>query len=137
MVLTRDIMTPNAQCIGVNDALSIAAERMREWNVGALPICGEDGRLKGMLTDRDIVVKAVADGLDPETTNAGRLAEGTPVTVAADSDVVSVLALMKEHQIRRIPVIDDRRLVGIISQADIALNLAAEATGATVEAVSR
>ncbi|UNK71537.1 CBS domain-containing protein [Microbacterium sp. H1-D42] len=137
MTLTREIMTPNAQCIGENDALSIAAERMSELNVGSLPICGEDGRLKGMLTDRDIVVKAVAIGLDPETTNAGRLAEDKPVTIDADADIAQALALMEEHQIRRIPVIRDHRLAGIISQADIARHLEPETTGRTVEVISR
>lgn len=137
MTLTREIMTPNAQCIGENDALSIAAERMSELDVGALPICGEDGRLKGMLTDRDIVVKAVATGLDPETTNAGRLAAGKPVTAQVDTDIEQVLELMKEHQIRRVPVIEEHRLVGIVSQADIARHLEAAATGRTVEQISR
>lgn len=134
---TRDIMTPNAQCIGVNDSLSIAAERMRELDVGALPICGEDGRLKGMLTDRDIVVKAIATGLDPETTNAGRLADGVPVMATADEDIERVLALMREHRIRRVPVLEDHRLVGIISQADIARHLAPSTTGETVGVISR
>lgn len=137
MTRTRDIMTPNAQCIGENDALSIAAERMRELDVGALPICGEDGRLKGMLTDRDIVVKAVASGLDPETTNAGRLANGVPVMAAPDDDIERVLAVMREHRIRRVPVLDEDRLVGMISQADIARHLAPSTTGETVEVISR
>lgn len=137
MTLTREIMTPNAQCIGENDALSIAAERMSAHDIGALPICGEDGRLKGMLTDRDIVVKAVAIGLDPEATNAGRLAGGRPVVVDADSEVEHALTLMQENRVRRLPVISHRRLVGIISQADIARHLAAVTTGRTVEAISR
>jgi CBS domain-containing protein len=137
MTGTRDIMTPNAQCIGENDSLSIAAERMRELDVGALPICGEDGRLKGMLTDRDIVVKAVATGLDPETTNAGRLANGVPVMVSPDDDIDRVLTLMREHRIRRVPVLEEHRLVGMISQADIARHLEPYTTGETVEVISR
>jgi len=137
MTLTRDIMTAGARCIGENDALTIAAEMMRELDVGALPICGEDGRLKGMLTDRDIVVKAVAEGQDPDTTNAGRLANGAPLTVGADDDIDAVVDLMRRHQVRRVPVIDDHRLVGIVSQADIARHLEAETTGATVERISR
>ncbi len=137
MTRTRDIMTPNAQCIGENDALSIAAERMLELDVGALPICGEDGRLKGMLTDRDIVVKAVAAGLNPETTNAGRLAAGVPVMVSPDDDIDRTLALMREHRIRRVPVLEDDRLVGMISQADIARHLAPSTTGETVGVISR
>lgn len=137
MTLTRDIMTPAPRCIGENDALSIAASVMSELDVGALPICGEDRKLKGMLTDRDIVVKAVAHGLDPETTPSRALAEGVPVMVDADEDVHVALKRMQEHQIRRLPVIEDHELVGIISQADVALALSSDATGATVESISR
>ncbi len=137
MTLTRDIMTAAPRCIGENDSLSIAAALMSELDVGALPICGEDRKLKGMLTDRDIVVRAVAEGLDPESTPARALALGKPVTVAADDDIRIALDKMKEHQIRRLPVIDDHMLVGIISQADIARSLAPEATGVTVESISR
>lgn len=137
MTLTRDIMTPAPRCIGENDSLSIAASLMSELNVGALPICGEDTKLKGMLTDRDIVVRAVADGLDPESTPSRALAQGKPVTVDAADDIRIALEKMQEHQIRRLPVIEDHMLVGIISQADIARSLAPEATGVTVESISR
>ncbi|MCS3843785.1 CBS domain-containing protein [Microbacterium sp. AK031] len=137
MTLTRDIMTAAPRCIGENDSLSIAAALMSELDVGALPICGEDRKLKGMLTDRDIVVRAVAEGLDPESTPARALAQGKPVTVDAADDIRIALDKMQEHQIRRLPVIDDHILVGIISQADIALSLAPEATGVTVEGISR
>lgn len=137
MTLTRDIMTAGAQCVGENDALTIAAELMRDLDVGALPICGEDGRLKGMLTDRDIVVKGIAGGHDPDTTNAGRFADGAPLTAGADDDIETVLELMQTHQVRRVPVIDEHRLVGIVSQADIARRLAPDTTGETVEQISR
>lgn len=137
MTKTGDIMTSGPRCIGENDALSIAASVMSELDVGALPICGEDRRLKGMLTDRDIVVKAVAYGFDPETTPARMLAAGAPITVDASDDVEVALERMREHQIRRLPVLEDRRLVGIITQADIALALSPQATGVTVEGISR
>jgi CBS domain-containing protein len=137
MTTAREIMTPSPRCIGENDSLQIAATVMAQLDVGALPICGEDSRLKGMLTDRDIVVGAIAAGLDPDTTPAGALAKGKPVTVAADDDVRVALDLMREHQIRRLPVIEDRLLVGILSQADAALSLSAAATGATVADISR
>lgn len=137
MTRTRDIMTPSPRCIGENDSLSIAASVMSDIDVGALPICGEDGKLKGMLTDRDIVVKAVTQGLDLESTPARALAAGKPRTVDADADVLTALEMMQQHQIRRLPVIEDHALVGIISQADVALALSAEATGATVESISR
>lgn len=137
MTITRDIMTPSPRCIGVNDSLRIAASVMADLDVGALPICGEDSKLKGMLTDRDIVVGAIAMGMDPESTPAGALAKGKPVTVRADDDVHVALQRMQEHQIRRIPVIDHHRLVGIVSQADVARSLSAEETGETVESISR
>jgi CBS domain-containing protein len=136
MTLVSDIMTPGARCIGENDSLHIAASLMAELDVGSLPICGEDSRLMGMLTDRDIVIKAVANGMDPETTPARILARGKPVTVTASDDIAVALTQMQEHQIRRLPVIDDHLLVGIVSQADIARSLSAEDIGATVERIS-
>ncbi|MGW8483192.1 CBS domain-containing protein [Microbacterium sp. NPDC055903] len=136
MTLISDIMTPGARCVGENDSLQIAAALMAELDVGSLPICGEDSRLKGMLTDRDIVVKAIAHGLDPDSTRAGVLAEGKPVTVQASDDVTVALERMQEHQIRRVPVIEDHLLVGIVSQADIARSLPAQETGETVESIS-
>lgn len=137
MSLTSEIMTAAPRCIGENDSLSIAASVMSELDVGALPICGENRKLKGMLTDRDIVVRAVATGLDPESTPARALAQGKPVTVDASDDIHVALEKMQQHQIRRLPVIEDHKLVGIISQADIARALAPEATGITVEKISR
>lgn len=137
MTLIRDIMTTGAQCIGENDSLGVAARQMSDLDVGSLPICGEDGNLKGMLTDRDIVVKAIARGLDPESTRAGVLAEGIPVYVPADADVEAALERMQEKRIRRLPVIENKRLVGIVSQADIARHLDARETGETVERISR
>jgi CBS domain-containing protein len=137
MTTAAEIMTPSPRCIGVNDSLRIAASVMADLDVGALPICGEDSKLKGMLTDRDIVVRGIAMGMDPETTPAGALAQGKPVTVAADDDVRVALDLMQEHQVRRLPGIQDRLLVGIVSQADIALSLSASTTGKTVESISR
>jgi CBS domain-containing protein len=136
MTVARDIMTPDPQCVKENQNLVEAAVLMRDLDVGALPICGEDDRLKGMLTDRDIVVKCVADGGDPSSVLVSSLAEGKPVTIGADDDVREALRTMQEHQVRRLPVIDGHDLVGIISQADIALSLSATETGETVEEIS-
>jgi CBS domain-containing protein len=136
MTTARDIMTPDPRCIGENDTLVDAAMLLADLDVGALPICGEDGRLKGMLTDRDIVVKCLAKGGDPRTDTAGSLGEGTPVWVDAGADVRDALTLMEQHQVRRLPVIEDHQLVGIISQADVARNLEAAETGETVEQIS-
>jgi CBS domain-containing protein len=136
MTVARDIMTPAPHCVGENDTLVEAARLMVSLDVGALPICGEDQKLKGMLTDRDIVVKCIARGGDPAGVTAGSLAEGKPFWVDVDADVREVLDSMKQHQVRRLPVIEDHRLVGIISQADVALTLTPSATGETVAQIS-
>ncbi len=103
----RDVMTGGAECIGENDTIAAAAKRLAELDVGAMPICGEDNRLKGMLTDRDIAVKIVAQGKDPSSTKAGELAQGKPVTIGADDSVKEALHTMAEHKVRRLPVIDE------------------------------
>jgi CBS domain-containing protein len=132
----RDVMSAGAECIGENDSVLDAAKRLKELDVGAMPICGEDDRLKGMLTDRDIVVKVLAEGKDPEQVKAGELGEGKPVTIGADDSINDALSTMAEHKVRRLPVIDGHELVGVVSQADIATNLDEEDTGELVEAIS-
>ena len=132
----REVMTPDAQCIGENDSVLDAARRLRDLDVGAMPICGEDDRLKGMITDRDIVVKVLAEGRDPSATTAGELGEGKPVTIGADDSVDEALRTMKEHKVRRLPVIDGHDLVGIVSQADLARSIDEDKVGDLVEAIS-
>ena len=134
----RDIMTPDPECIGENDSVLDAAKRLAELDVGGMPICGEDDRLKGMLTDRDIVVKVLAKGKDPASVKAGELGtgDGKTITIGADDSVEEALRTMTEHKVRRLPVIDEKRLVGIISQADVATNLDEERVGDLVEAIS-
>ena len=132
----RDIMTPDCQCIGENETVLDAAKRLAELDVGAMPICGEDDRLKGMLTDRDIVVKALARGKDPANTRAGELAEGKPVTIGADDSVQEALHTMAEHKVRRLPVIDGHDLVGVVSIADLAGSVEDDKVGDLVEAIS-
>ena len=137
MTTARDIMHAGAECIGEHETLQQASRRMRDLDVGAMPICGDDNRLKGMITDRDIVVKCIANGADPSTVTAGQLAGGTPVTVDSAADASEVLRLMAEYQIRRLPVLDSHELVGIICEADIARNLPEQSIGQFVEAVLR
>jgi CBS domain-containing protein len=134
----RDVMSDDCTCVGENDTLLDAAKKLAELDVGALPICGEDDRLKGMLTDRDIVVKALAQGKDPSSTRAGDLGngDGQTVTIGADDSIDEALRTMIDHKVRRLPVIDGKRLVGIISQADIATNVDEEKVGDLVEAIS-
>ena len=133
----RDIMTPECACVGEDDTVLDAAKRLAELDVGAMPICGSDDRLKGMITDRDIVVKVLAQGKDPGSTRVGELAtQDEVVTIGADDPIDEALRTMTEHKVRRLPVIDDQRCVGIISQADIATNIDEEKVGDLVEAIS-
>jgi CBS domain-containing protein len=134
----RDIMSDDCTCIGENDSVLDAAKRLAELEVGSMPICGEDDRLKGMLTDRDIVVKVLAEGKDPASVKAGELGQGDgkTVTIGADDSIDEALRTMTEHKVRRLPVIDERKLVGIISQADIATHIDEEKVGDLVEAIS-
>jgi CBS domain-containing protein len=133
----RDVMTPNAECVGENETLLDAARKMADLGYGSLPICGDDNRLKGMLTDRDIVVKALAQGKDPGSTRAGELGEGKPVTIGADDSVQDALKTMAQHKVRRLPVIDGHDLVGIVALADIARHLEDDdSKGDLIEAIS-
>lgn len=135
MAQAREIMHTGAECIGENDSLAEAARRMRELNVGSLPICGEDERLRGIITDRDIVVYCVADGRDPAGVTARELAEGPPYWVDAGADQQEVLRMLTEHKIRRLPVIEDQRLVGMISEADLATHLSEPEVAAFARAI--
>ncbi|MEU4543345.1 CBS domain-containing protein [Nonomuraea dietziae] len=118
----RDLMNPGVECIAAHETLDRAAQMMRDMKVGALPICGEDDRLKGIITDRDIVVKCVAEGHDPSKVTAAQMATGL-VWVAADATVEEALTRMEENQIRRLPVIENHRIIGMISEADLAKHL--------------
>jgi CBS domain-containing protein len=118
------------------ETLVDAARKMRDLNHGALPICGEDQRLKGMLTDRDIVVKCIAEGKDPNSVTAGDLGQGKPVTIGADDSAEETLRTMAKYQVRRLPVIDGHQLVGIVAQADVARALPNDVVGQVLEEVS-
>ncbi|MEU6117167.1 CBS domain-containing protein [Streptomyces sp. NPDC047117] len=123
MTTAGDIMHPGAQWIPEDVTLDRAAQLMRELDVGALPISDADERLCGILTDRDIVVGCVAMGHDPTRVTAGEMAQGTPRWIDATADVTEVLDEMQGHRIRRLPVIENKRLVGMISEADLAGHL--------------
>ena len=136
MTTARDLMTEGAECVQENETLVDAARKMRDLDVGALPICGSDDRLKGMLTDRDIVVKCIADGRSPADARAGEFGQGKPVTIGADDSAELALKTMSDHQVRRLPVIDGHRLVGMLSQADVARALPNAQVGEMLEDVS-
>ncbi|MFF4672152.1 CBS domain-containing protein [Streptomyces sp. NPDC001279] len=136
MTTAREIMTEGAEYIGADESVLRAARKMAEMGVGALPICGADDRLKGVLTDRDIVVKVLAAGKDAEATTAGELAQGEAVTIGADDDASVILRTMADHKVRRLPVIDGHRLVGMVAQADVARALPDPQVGDLLEALS-
>lgn len=136
MTVAREIMTADCECVSERSNLAEAARKMRDLDVGSLPICGDNDRLLGMLTDRDIVISAVADGLNPTEVPVRALATGTPVWVDAQAPVEEVMRCMSDNQIRRLPVIDNKRLVGIISQGDLARVLPNAPVGSVVEEIS-
>jgi CBS domain-containing protein len=136
MATARDIMTPDVTCVGENETLIEAAHKMADLNVGSLPICGTDDRLKGMVTDRDIVVKVLARDLDPGKVTAGELGVSETVTIGADDDLAEVLSTMATHKVRRLPVIDGHRLVGIVAVADVARALPDRPVGDLIDAIS-
>jgi len=123
MKTARDVMTAGAQCIKEDQTLADAARMMRDLDVGSLPICGSDNKLHGMLTDRDIVIRCIAEGGDCTRSRAGEFAQGTVHWVAADADIDDALAIMSEHQVKRLPVLEGHRLVGMISETDLTKNV--------------
>lgn len=133
----KNIMTRNVEVIRPETTLQEAAETMKRLNVGPLPVC-EDDRLVGMLTDRDIAVRAVAEGQDPWTDHVRDVMTPDIVYCYEDQDVREAAKLMKEKQIRRLVVLNrDKRLVGIVSLGDLAVDTGdEELAGATLEAVS-
>jgi CBS domain-containing protein len=136
MTTAREIMTGGAECAQIDETVTEAARRMRELGVGALPICGEDNRLKGVITDRDIVLNCVAEGMDTTQARVEEYAGDEVVTIGADDSVEEALATMARAGVRRLPVIDGHELVGMVSQADIARHLPEEKAGELVAAIS-
>jgi len=133
----REIMTGGVECAQANDTVADAAKKMDELSVGALPICGDDNRLKGMITDRDITIKVVAKGQDPASVKVIDLADQDEVvTIGADDSLDEALATMAKHQVRRLPVIDGHDLVGMVSMADIASNVEDDKAGDVIQAIS-
>ena len=133
----REIMTGGAECAQADDTIVDAARKMRDLGVGALPICGDDNRLKGMITDRDIAVKVIAEGQDPTAVKVIDLADQPEViTIGADDSIDEALQTMAKNQVRRLPVIDGHDLVGMVSMADIAGNLEDEKAGDLIQAIS-
>jgi CBS domain-containing protein len=131
----RDVMTKDPRSIGASASVVEAARLMREEHIGSLPIT-DDEQLLGMITDRDITTRVVAEAADPKTTSVGDVCSRDVISVETDKDHEEALALMARHQVRRLPVVESGRLVGIVAQADIALTEKEKKTGELVEAIS-
>jgi CBS domain-containing protein len=131
----REIMTPNPRTVSPEQSVVEAARIMRDEDVGSLPVV-EDDRLVGVVTDRDIVVRVIAEGRDPSSTSVGQIESRDVVAVTPDQDLDQALAEMARHQVRRLPVVEGDRLVGVVAQADVARKADEEKTGEVVEQIS-
>jgi len=137
MTSVREIMTPQAEFVSHAASVEEAAAAMAALDVGALPVCDAEGRLNGMITDRDITVKVVAAGRDAKAIAVDQVIEPTEVvTIGADDSLEETLRTMRDHAVRRLPVIDGHKVVGLVSQADVAKHMPNEATGELVESIS-
>ncbi|MGW9191590.1 CBS domain-containing protein [Streptomyces rubiginosohelvolus] len=136
MTAAREIMTSGTECAAENETVLDAAKKMKDLGVGALPICGTDNKLKGVLTDRDIVIRVLGAGKDPAACKVGELAQGEAVTIGADDPAEEILRTMTSHKVRRLPVIDGHTLVGMVATADVARALPDPQVGDLIEALS-
>lgn len=117
--LVKDVMTGGTECVGENDTMFEAAKKLAQLNLDALPICGEDGTLRGMITEHDLVSRGLALGNDPNETTMAEFGYGKPVTIGADDSIESAMKTMTDHNVRRLPVIDGEELIGVISITDV------------------
>ncbi|MGH3032070.1 MAG: CBS domain-containing protein [Gaiellaceae bacterium] len=136
MTQIRDLMTENPSSCERGTPVAEAAKVMAREDVGSVPVV-EGGRLVGVVTDRDLVVRVLAEGRDPESTTAGEIASSDLVTLSPDDNLDQALQLLARHQVRRLPVVEGERLVGIVAQADIARHADEVRTGEVVEEISK
>ena len=132
----KDAMTSNPCTIDADQTVAYAARMLKDENVGLAPVV-EGNRLVGTLTDRDIVVRVVADGRDPQTVKVREVASSALVTVDPEQDLDEALRLMASHQVRRLPVVEDGRVVGVLAQADLAEHAKEKKVGEMVEEISK
>jgi CBS domain-containing protein len=136
MATAREIMTEGSEYLKEDSTVTDAAKRLAGESIGAVPVCDADGQLRGVLSDRDLVVEIMAAGKDPNSTKVIDLIHGEAVTIGADDSVEEAIRTMQTHKVRRLPVIDGTELVGMISQADIARACPPEKVGELVAAIS-
>jgi CBS domain-containing protein len=132
----REVMTPGPETIQADRPTTEAAKLMKETDAGMIPVM-DNGNLLGTVTDRDIALRVVAEGKDPRSTPVGEIASKDPVTIEPDRDLEEALHLMAENQVRRLPVVEDGRLVGVVAQADVAREGDEKEVGHTVEEISK
>jgi CBS domain-containing protein len=132
----HDVMTPAPETVEADKPAAEAAKKMKQADAGMIPVV-ENGNLLGTVTDRDIAVRVVAEGKDPQSTPVREIASTDPVTVEPGRSLEEALQLMARHQIRRLPVVEDGRLVGVVAQADVAREADEREVGEAVEQISR
>ncbi len=132
----REVMTPGPETIQADRPAAEAAKLMKHADAGMIPVM-ENGQLLGAVTDRDIAIRVVAEGKDPQSTPVREIASTDIVTVEPDRDLAEALQLMAKHQVRRLPVVEDGRLVGVLAQADVAREGDEQAVGHAVEEISK
>jgi len=117
----RDIMTDSVIRIHPEESVAVAARTLAHYNIGALPVCGNDGRLCGVVTDRDLVTRCLASGRTPENTRVGDVMTAQVVSASPDMETGVAAHLMGRRQIRRLPVVENGRLCGMVSLGDLAV----------------
>lgn len=137
MVTVRDVMTEPPKSVLESDNLVHVARVLRDEDVGCVPVVDDDGRLMGVLTDRDLVVEAMASNDDPTVRQAGELMRGDLHTVDADASVTNAVETMGRQRVRRLPVVSAGKLVGVVGVADLAKNLPSAAVGELMALISK
>ncbi len=132
----RDLMSSSPRTVEPSTTVVEAAKVMANEDVGPVPVV-QEGRVVGLVTDRDLVVRVLAEGRDPSSTTIGEIASSDLVTVRPDSDLNEALHLMAQNQVRRLPVVEGEQLVGIVAQADVARAADEERTGEVVQDISQ
>jgi len=133
----KDIMTAQVECVRPGDTLQAAARKMKSLDVGPMPVCGDNDKIVGMLTDRDITIRATAEGLDPKTARVQDAMSEQVIWCFEDEDTDEAAKVMQERQVRRLLVMNrDKRLVGIVSLGDLATEAKKKRAGAVLQDVS-
>lgn len=130
----REVMSQPVIRIGAEETVAVAARTLAHYNIGALPVCGSNGRLQGLITDRDLVTRCIAAGRDPQKTKVSQIMSGSVVGIPPDLDTEAAAQIMGRRQIRRLPVLENEKLCGMVSLGDLTRTEAD--TGPTLSRIS-